>query len=166
MFGRWESQLSNISERLVVRCPVREASYFLAAFVADHQLMNGAVQIALSSPVSRFVDRRPPSERAVVAHSIRWKRSATRIRHTPLRGCRRATVPPPNSPVPWPSSGFRTTAALGCCCARSARSMTPARPCAAAGPRTFARPMSCALSLNTSKKRAPITRRRWPGTGR
>jgi hypothetical protein len=67
MIGRWESQLSNISERLVVRCPVREASYFLAAFVADHQLMNGAVQIALSSPVSRFVDRRPPSERAVVA---------------------------------------------------------------------------------------------------
>lgn len=59
--------MSDISERLVVHCPDREASRHLAAFIADHQVGDGTVRIALRLPIGVFADRRTLIERRVVA---------------------------------------------------------------------------------------------------
>jgi hypothetical protein len=59
--------MSDISERLVVHCPDREASRHLAAFIADHQTADGRVRITLRLPVGVFADRRSLVERRVVA---------------------------------------------------------------------------------------------------
>jgi hypothetical protein len=60
-------QMSDISERLVVHCPDREASRHLAAFIADHRVGDGTVRIALRLPISLFADRRTSIQRRVVA---------------------------------------------------------------------------------------------------
>jgi hypothetical protein len=59
-------QMTDISERLVVRCPNHEASDYLAAFVADHIQGDGSVRMKMRLPISRHSDRRPLAERAVV----------------------------------------------------------------------------------------------------
>ncbi len=59
--------MSDISERIVVHCPDHEASRHLAAFVADHQIGDGTVRIALRLPVGLFADKRTLIERRVVA---------------------------------------------------------------------------------------------------
>ena len=59
--------MSDISERLVVHCPDREASRHLAAFVAEHNVGDGTLRIALRLPNSMFADRRALIERRVVA---------------------------------------------------------------------------------------------------
>jgi hypothetical protein len=62
-----KSDMSDISERLVVHCPDHEASRHLAAFVSEHQLGDGTVRVALRLPLSKFADRRALIERRVVA---------------------------------------------------------------------------------------------------
>jgi hypothetical protein len=59
--------MSDISERLVVHCPDREASQHLAAFIAAHQTGDGTVRIALRLPVGIFADRRTLIERRIIA---------------------------------------------------------------------------------------------------
>lgn len=51
--------------RRVVHCPNHKASQYLAAFVADHQVGDGTVHIALRRPL--FADRRRLTGRPVVA---------------------------------------------------------------------------------------------------
>jgi len=57
--------MTDICERRVVHCPNHKASRYLAAFVADHQVGDGTVHIALGQPI--FADRRRLTERPVVA---------------------------------------------------------------------------------------------------
>ena len=59
--------MSDISERLVVHCPDREASRYLAHFIADHQVGDGTVRIALRLPIGLFTERRTLIERRVIA---------------------------------------------------------------------------------------------------
>ena len=59
--------MTDICERLVVHCPDHEASRYLAAFVADHRSEDGTVRITLRLPISASADRRPLTERPVVA---------------------------------------------------------------------------------------------------
>ena len=58
--------MTDICERRrVVHCPHHKAAQYLAAFVADHQVGDGTVHIALRRPI--FADRRRLTERPVVA---------------------------------------------------------------------------------------------------
>jgi hypothetical protein len=57
--------MTDICERRVVNCPNHKASKYLAAFVADHQVGDGTVHIALRRLI--FADRRRLTERPVVA---------------------------------------------------------------------------------------------------
>src|SRR5450755_2570883 len=58
--------MTDICERRrVVHCPNHKASQYLAAFVADHQVGDGTLHIALRRPI--FADRRHLTERPVVA---------------------------------------------------------------------------------------------------
>jgi hypothetical protein len=59
--------MTDVCERRVVHCPNHKASHYLAAFVADHQVDDGTVRIALRRPIRRFAHRRPLIERPVVA---------------------------------------------------------------------------------------------------
>jgi hypothetical protein len=59
--------MSDISERLVVHCPDREASQHLAAFIADHENHDGSVRVPLRLPINMFADRRSLIERRVIA---------------------------------------------------------------------------------------------------
>ena len=65
--------MSDISERLVVHCPDREASRHLAAFISEHTVGGGRVDIALRLPFTMFADRRAAIERRVIAtlHPLR-----------------------------------------------------------------------------------------------
>jgi hypothetical protein len=54
-------QMTDICDRRVVNCPNHKASKYLAAFVADHQVGDGTVHIALRRPI--FADRRRLTER-------------------------------------------------------------------------------------------------------
>jgi hypothetical protein len=58
-------QVTDICERRVVNCPNHKASQYLAAFVAEHQIGDGTVHIALRRPI--FADRRRLTEPPVVA---------------------------------------------------------------------------------------------------
>ena len=53
-------QVTDICERRVVNCPNHKASQYLAAFVAEHQVGDGTVHIALRRPI--FADRRRLTE--------------------------------------------------------------------------------------------------------
>jgi hypothetical protein len=59
--------MSDISERLVVHCPDREASHHLADFLATHATGDGTLCIALRLPMGVFADRRTLIERLIVA---------------------------------------------------------------------------------------------------
>jgi hypothetical protein len=59
--------MSDISERLVVHCPDREASRHLAAFIAGHRAADGTIRIALRLPNGLFADHRTLVERRIVA---------------------------------------------------------------------------------------------------
>jgi len=60
--------MSNISERLVVRCPYHEAPPYLASFFAKHQIAKDRVAcIALHLPEKLFADRHFMLAPAVVA---------------------------------------------------------------------------------------------------
>lgn len=65
--------MSDISERLVVHCPDREASHRLAAFIDEHKAGDGRVMIALRLPFTVFADRRAAIQRRIVAtlHPLR-----------------------------------------------------------------------------------------------
>ncbi len=58
---------SDVSERIAVDCPAREASDFLDAFIADHRSVDGTLRLTLRSPARKLTDRRQPAERPVVA---------------------------------------------------------------------------------------------------
>jgi hypothetical protein len=60
--------MTAICERRVVNCPNHKASKYLAAFVADHQVGDGTVHIALRRPI--FADRRRLTERPVATLSL------------------------------------------------------------------------------------------------
>lgn len=59
--------MTHICERLVVHCPDQDASRYLAAFVAEHQVGDGSVHIALRPAIVMSADRRSLIERRVVA---------------------------------------------------------------------------------------------------
>jgi hypothetical protein len=59
--------MSDICERIVVHCDDREAALYVATFVAEHQLGDGTIRIALRLPISKLADRRPLTERPVIA---------------------------------------------------------------------------------------------------
>jgi hypothetical protein len=59
--------MSDINERLIVRCPYHEAPAYLAAFVAEHQVDDGTVRVALRLPAEMFADGRQLSEGSLVA---------------------------------------------------------------------------------------------------
>jgi hypothetical protein len=67
MEDRREIPMTDISERLVVHCPAKEASHHLSAFIAEHQLGDGTIRIGLRLPISLFANRRSLIERQVVA---------------------------------------------------------------------------------------------------
>jgi hypothetical protein len=60
--------MSDINERLIVRCPYHEAPSYLAAFVAEHQVDDGTVRIALRLPVKMFADGGQLIEGSLVAN--------------------------------------------------------------------------------------------------
>jgi hypothetical protein len=59
--------MTAICERRVVQCPNHKASQYLAALVADRQVGDGSVHLALRRPIRRFADRRRPNQGLVVA---------------------------------------------------------------------------------------------------
>jgi hypothetical protein len=59
--------MTDFCERLVVHCPDQDASHYLAAFVAEHQVGDGTMRIALRLAIGRSADRRSLIERPVVA---------------------------------------------------------------------------------------------------
>jgi hypothetical protein len=59
--------MSEISERLVVHCPDREASRHQRSFIADHQVGDGTVSVKLRLPINLFSERRSLLERRIVA---------------------------------------------------------------------------------------------------
>jgi len=64
---RREIEMADISERLVVHCPDREASRHLSSFIADHQVGDGTVSVKLRLPIHLFAERRSLLERRIVA---------------------------------------------------------------------------------------------------
>ena len=58
---------SDVSERIAVDCPAREAADFLDAFITDHRSVDGTLRLTLRSQARRLADRRQPTERPVVA---------------------------------------------------------------------------------------------------
>jgi hypothetical protein len=61
-------QMTDICERLVVNCPNHKASQYLAAFVAEYQVGDGTVHIALRRPI--FADRRLTGRPVVATLSL------------------------------------------------------------------------------------------------
>jgi hypothetical protein len=59
--------MTDICERLVVHCPDREASRHLSSFIAEHQVGDGTVSVALRLPINVFAQRRSLLERRIVA---------------------------------------------------------------------------------------------------
>ncbi len=59
--------MSDISQRLVVHCPDREASRHLTDFINTHRRADGRVRVALRLPIGLFHDRRALIERRVIA---------------------------------------------------------------------------------------------------
>jgi hypothetical protein len=66
--------MPDVRERRVVHCPDHEASHYLASFVAEHQVGDGSVRIALGLPISIVADRRIRIERRVIAklYPLEW----------------------------------------------------------------------------------------------
>jgi hypothetical protein len=62
-----KTTMADISERLIVHCPDREASRHLAACISEHHAADGTVRIPLRLPVTLFADRRTLIERRVIA---------------------------------------------------------------------------------------------------
>jgi hypothetical protein len=158
--------MPDVSERLVVHCPDHEASHYLAAFVAEHQVGGGTMRIGLRLPISMLADRQMRIEHGVIATLI----SAVMDRD-----------PHPTYSVTWlpngdgPSREFAGALAVeqsphdDCFDLILKRTLrTGQRVVRCARPSDHARVgrATCARSRIMSRTRAPITQRRTLATAR